>query len=78
MRVVLDTNVLVAALLKKGKAYRLVQYGLKGNRLGIAVAGKAEYLVTGDKDHLLSLGKVGKTRIISLSAFLKQISPYGR
>lgn len=139
MKVVLDTNVLVAALLKKGKAYRLLQYGLKGDRfeilsateqlaelkrvlrekfpgvvskseigtfvnlfkeaaimvrpqkgvnlssdpddnliLGIALAGGAEFLVTGDKDHLLSLKKAGNTRIVSLSDFLKQVAPYGR
>lgn len=140
MKVVLDTNVLVAALLKKGKAYRLVvQYGLekdafeiltakeqldelKGvlkrkfpgvlNRaeigtfinlfrkaalvvkpdlgvalskdpddniiLGIALAGKADYLVTGDKGHLLALKKVDGTKIIGLSDFLRLLSPYGR
>jgi len=137
LKVVLDTNVLVAALLKKGKAYRLLQYGLREDRfdilsapeqlnelrrvirekfpgvvtksevgtfinlfqkaaimvrpakgvnlspdpddnliLGIALAGEAEHLVTGDKDHLLSLKKVGRTKIIPLSSFLDQIAPY--
>jgi predicted nucleic acid-binding protein len=32
LKVVLDTNVLVAALLKKGKAYRLLQRGLRNDR----------------------------------------------
>ncbi len=113
MKVVLDTNVLVAALLKKGKAYRLLQHGLRNDRfdilsapeqlaelkrvlrqkfsgvlsksevgtfvnlfneaaimvrpqkgvnldpddnliLGIALAGGADFIVTGDKAHLLS------------------------
>ena len=139
MKVVLDTNVLVAALLKKGKAYRLLQYGLRNDRfdilsapeqlaelkrvlrqkfsgvlsksevgtfvnlfkeaaimvrpqkgvnlssdpddnliLGIALAGGADFIVTGDKAHLLSLKKAGNTQIVPLSDFLKQVSPYGR
>uniref|UniRef100_A0A7V4AM92 Putative toxin-antitoxin system toxin component, PIN family n=1 Tax=Thermus tengchongensis TaxID=1214928 RepID=A0A7V4AM92_9DEIN len=140
MKVVLDTNVLIAALLTKGKAYRLVlHFGLEKeafdilsskeqvaelkrvlrekfpgvlsraevgtfiNRfreaalmvkpqpgvkhspdpddniiLGIALAGEADYLVTGDKDDLLKLKKVAGTRIIGLSSFLKLLSPYKR
>ena len=35
MKVVLDTNVLVATLLKKGKAYRLLQHGLRNDRFNI-------------------------------------------
>lgn len=38
MNVVLDTNVLVAALLKKGKAYRLLQHGLREDRFDILSA----------------------------------------
>jgi predicted nucleic acid-binding protein len=38
LKVVLDTNVLVAALLKKGKAYRLLQYGLRNDRFDILSA----------------------------------------
>lgn len=140
MKVVLDTNVLIAALLTKGKAYRLVvRFGLEKeafdiissqeqitelrrvlhekfpgvlsrkevgtfiNRfrrvaemvkpkggvehspdpddniiLGIALAGEADYLVTGDKDDLLKLKKVAGTKIVGLSAFLRLLSPYGR
>lgn len=140
MRVVLDTNVLIAALLTKGKAHRLVRhFGLEEeafdilsskeqiaelkrvlrekfpgvlsraevgtfiNRfrevavmvkpqsgvkhspdpddniiLGIALAGEANYLVTGDKDDLLKLKKMAGTKIIGLSSFLKLVSRYGR
>ena len=137
MRIVLDTNILVAVLLKKGTAYRLLQYTLKSDRfdivsaskqmeelksvlnkkfpnvlqksevgtfinlfrqaaimvrpqrvnlspdpddniiLGIALAGKAEYLVTTDKADLLALKKVKTTKIVYLSAFIKQVSRYG-
>jgi putative PIN family toxin of toxin-antitoxin system len=38
LKVVLDTNVLVAALLKKGKAYRLLQHGLRNDRFDILSA----------------------------------------
>lgn len=138
MRIVLDTSILVAALLKKGTAYRLLQYALKSDRfdivsaskqmeelksvlnkkfpnvlqksevgtfinlftqaaimvrpqrvnlspdpddniiLGIALAGKAEYLITTDKAHLLALKNAQKTKIVHLSAFMKQVSRYGR
>jgi len=46
--------------------------------LGIALAGKAEYLITTDKADLLALGKVKTTKIVHLSAFIKQVSRYGR
>ena len=46
--------------------------------LGIALAGGADFIVTGDKAHLLSLKKAGNTRIVPLSDFLKQVSTYGR
>src|SRR4051812_45829434 len=36
-----------------------------------AVAAKADYLVTGDKSHLLPLKNVGEVRIIAASDFLK-------
>lgn len=140
MRVVLDTNVLIAALLTKGKAHRLVRHfgleeeafdilsskeqiaelkrvlrekfpgvlsraevgafinhfrevavmvkpqsGVKHSPdpddniiLGIALAGEANYLVTGDKDDLLKLKKMAGTKIIGLSSFLKLVSRYGR
>jgi len=38
LKVVLETNVLVAALLKKGKAYRLLQHGLRNDRFDILSA----------------------------------------
>ena len=40
--------------------------------LSIASAGKADYLITGDKRDLLSIKKHNKTAIISVSNFLKQ------
>ena len=38
--------------------------------LALAKDGKADYLLTGDKD-LLSLRQIGKTRILTISEFLK-------
>jgi len=40
--------------------------------LALAKDGKANYLLTGDQD-LLVLKKFGKTRIVSITAFLKKI-----
>ena len=38
--------------------------------LAIAIAGEADYLVSGDKRDVLALKKVGKTRIITARRFL--------
>ena len=37
----------------------------------MAVAGKADFLVTGDKRDLLSLGPVESTRIVSARTFVE-------
>jgi len=39
--------------------------------LAMAIAGKADFLVTGDKRDLLSLGSVESTRILSARAFVE-------
>lgn len=36
-----------------------------GFLLGLALAGRADYLVTGDRSHLLSMRRYGETRIVS-------------
>ena len=37
----------------------------------MAIAGKADYLVTGDRRGLLSLKRAGATRIVTAAEFLK-------
>lgn len=39
--------------------------------LAMAIAGEADYLVTGDRRGLLSLKRVGATRIVTAAEFLK-------
>lgn len=41
--------------------------------LAMAIAGKADYLVTGDKRDLLSLKKIQQTPIVPASAFLREL-----
>lgn len=41
--------------------------------LECALAAKADYLVTGDKKHILPLGKIVKTKIISASDFVDKL-----
>jgi uncharacterized protein len=43
--------------------------------LALSKDGKADYLITGDKD-LLDLGKYGKTEILTISKFLEQAKHY--
>ncbi len=40
-----------------------------------ALAGRVEWLVTGDAGHLLSLGSVGGVAIVSPQAFLEATGP---
>jgi uncharacterized protein len=41
--------------------------------LAMAIAGKADYLVTGDRRGLLSLKRVGATRIVTAAEFLRTL-----
>lgn len=41
--------------------------------LAMAIAGEADYLVTGDRRGLLSLKRVGATRIVTAAVFLKML-----
>lgn len=41
--------------------------------LAMAIAGEADYLVTGDRRGLLSLKRVGATRIVTAAEFLKML-----
>lgn len=40
--------------------------------LAMAMAGKAHYLVTGDKPDLLALAKIGGTRIVTAATFVQK------
>jgi predicted nucleic acid-binding protein len=39
--------------------------------IATVIAGKADYLITGDRRDLLSLKRVGGTRIVTAAEFLK-------
>ena len=41
--------------------------------LAMALESKADFLVTGDKRDLLSMGRVGETLIVSAAAFLLEL-----
>ena len=43
--------------------------------LSIAVGGNADYLVTGDRRHLLSLKKYDTTSIVSVTDFVALLEP---
>lgn len=105
MRVVLDTNIIVSALIApSGKPAAIIDAWLDGKftlltcathvdefaedvgalpnvqrspdpdddfLLALSEAGKADYLVTGDKSGLLSLARHKSTRIVSAREFAK-------
>lgn len=91
MKVVLDTNVLIAALLTKGKAYRLVlHFGLEKEAFDILSSkeqvAELKRVLREKFPGVLSRAEVGTfinrfreaARIIGLSSFLKLLSPYKR
>lgn len=49
-------------------------YLIDNKILEVAVEAKADYLITGDKKHILKLKKVKKTKIVSAEEFLLTIS----
>ena len=61
MRVVLDTNVIVSGL------------NFPGNERLVLELASADYLVTGDRRHLLPLGEHQGTRILNAPRFLQAL-----
>ncbi|MEK7597037.1 MAG: putative toxin-antitoxin system toxin component, PIN family [Patescibacteria group bacterium] len=53
----------------------LIKHNHPDNKiLALAIDAKADYLITGDKQHLLPLKKIKKTKIVSTEEFLLLIS----
>ena len=77
MRVVLDTNTVVSALLFSGVASQLVPL-LQSRRkfLDCAVAGRSKFLVTGDHD-LLELRSYRGITILRVGDFLRHLEASG-
>ena len=62
----------MATLVEPTERIALVAAKDDDNRvLECAVAAHADYLVTGDKEHLLPLRSIGKTQIVTPAAFLE-------
>lgn len=62
-----------AKVILPDKKAHLIKAKEDDNRiLECAMSVKADFLVTGDKKHILPLGKIGKTRIISPAEFLNE------
>ncbi len=56
---------------KPKKSIKIIKEKDSDNRiLECALAAKADYLVSGDKKHILPLKKIGKTKIVSAKEFL--------
>ena len=67
-----DQIVKSAKIILPENKINIIQSKKDDNRiLDCAISAKANYLVTGDKKHILPLGKIGKCKIISASNFLE-------
>ena len=68
----------MATLVEPGERIHLVEAMDDDNRiLECAVAARADYLVTGDRQHLLPLRSVGGIPIITPSAFIELLDAAG-
>lgn len=62
----------VSVVISPRKYLRVIKTRADDNRiLECALEARADFLVTGDKKHILPLGKIGDTRILSPAEFLK-------
>lgn len=75
------SNKVISELLKFGKIViikkqiSLIHEKSDDNRiLEIAISAKADYLISGDKKHILPLKIIGNTKIVSTSDFLDEFS----
>ena len=69
MRVILDTNVLLGALISLPDAMEINDPN-DAFLLAMALASESDYLVTGDRRAgLLQLGAAGRTRIVTPTTF---------
>ena len=63
-----------AKVILPDKKVHLIKAKKDDNRiLECAISAKADYLITGDKKHILPLRKVGRTKIISPTEFLNEL-----
>jgi len=61
-----------STIVSGGRTLKTIKKDLSDNRiLECALAAKADYLVSGDKKHILPLKKIGATKIVSASEFLR-------
>lgn len=71
---VLTPIVSISKMVKTTNKLKVLPYGPDNRVLECAVAGKVDYLVTGDKKHLLKLKEYEGIKILSPAQFLKEIT----
>ncbi len=55
------------------RVHRIKKDATDNHILACALEAKADFLVTGDKKHILPLKKIGATRIVSPAEFLHEV-----
>lgn len=70
---VLAPIVSISTVIKPTNKLKILPYDPDNRILECAIAGKVDFLVTGDKKHLLKLGEYEGIKIVSPAQFLKEI-----
>ena len=63
----------VIIIIPKNKVNKILTKKDDNRILECALAARADYLVTGDKKHILPLKNIGKTKIIGAADFIKKL-----
>ena len=68
----IEQILLFAHVIYPNKEVNIIKTNIDDNQiLNCVLTVKADYLITGDKKHLLPIKKVGKTKIVSVTEFLE-------
>ena len=66
--------VLFSELVNPKKRLQVVDYEPDNRILECAEAGEADFIISGDRKHLLKLSQYGKIKIVDAASFIKQFS----
>ena len=65
---------LFSEMVKPAKRLRVIDYEPDNRILECAEAGQADFIISGDRKHLLKLGQYKKIKIVDTASFIRQFA----